>query len=175
MDREAWRVHGVARVGHYLLVINYRYRFLCLCSSQTPNLFPAVHCVLFFFMDPFVWILSLLLSCTFILLYLSLSLFKKYCLERTWYIIASSVWLNSLSVWLFKVHPCGSQCHNFLILVSVFHGYVPQPVLQFICQNLCWFSVLAIETSAAVLVWVHVPFTDTFFLGYKFSCGNVNF
>ena len=31
MDRGAWQVHGIARVRHDLLMMNYRYRFLYLC------------------------------------------------------------------------------------------------------------------------------------------------
>ena len=129
-------------------------------------------------MDPFFFDFEFWVSCWVVHSFFCISLFFKYCLERTWYIFASSVWLTSLSVWLFKVHPCGSQCQNFLILVLVFHGcvtvhhiYVPQLVSPFICQNFCWFFFLAIETSAVVLIWVHVPFIDNFFLDINSAVG----
>lgn len=39
-------------------------------------------------------------------------------------LLPSSVWLISLSIWSFKVHPPSNQWRNFIISVMPFHGWV---------------------------------------------------
>ena len=79
-----------------------------------------------------------------------------------------------LSVWSFKVHPCGYQCHNSLISVAAFYEWeiahcilVPHLVWALISRwRFCWLCVLAIGySSVLVFLGVHVPFHWWFYIG----------
>ena len=63
-----------------------------------------------------VWILSLFLSCELVPLYL----FFNFSYKEHQRLSSSSVWLISLSVQSFKIHPPRNQWHNYLILVALF-------------------------------------------------------
>ena len=91
-------------------------QILCIGKSLPPN--SSLHFFFFFFYwNPLCLnSQSLFLGCKLVPLYL----FFNFSYKEHQRLLSSSIWLISLSVQSFKVHPPRNQWHNFLILVVLF-------------------------------------------------------
>ena len=123
------------------LSVYHTYRFLYTCDREErekPLALPiaptdfCVHVSPYFWIYPrpppffFHWNPLCLNSQSLFLDYNLVSLYriKNFSDKGHQRLLSSSVWLISLSVWSFKVHPPSNQWHNFIISVALFHIWV---------------------------------------------------